>query len=194
VDQSVALTAANPSVADSDAFAVTADMSYQAVYSGDANYPARTGACEPLTVTPVPAPAIAIVKNPKSQTVASNGTATFSITVTNTGNTVLTDVHVDDPLSPNCNRTKADLPALASMAPAAAVTYTCTRPNIRCTGPGAPYRSCALFTNVATATGTPPTGPNVTATDTAPVKVTPLKPPPVVKPKVVSHKKPKATG
>ena len=53
----------------SDNFAVTADMSYQAEYLGDANYPARTGACEPLTVTPVPEPAIAIVKNPKSQTV-----------------------------------------------------------------------------------------------------------------------------
>ena len=90
-----------------------------------------------------------------------------------------------DPLSPNCNRTKADIPALASMAPAAAVTYSCTRPNVR-----------AAFDNVATATGTPPTGPNVTASDTAPVKTKALVPKKVVKkkPKVVSHKKPKATG
>ena len=158
VNQTVALTAGNPSVAESDTFAVTADMSYQAEYLGDANYPARTGACEPLTVTPVPQPAIAIVKNPKSQTVAVGGTATFTITVTNTGNVTLTDVNVVDPLSPLCNRTKADIPALASMAPAATVTYTCTRPNVR-----------AAFDNVATATGTPPTGPNVTASDTAPV-------------------------
>jgi uncharacterized repeat protein (TIGR01451 family) len=193
VNQTVALTAGSPSTAESDAFAPTADMSYQAEYLGDANYPARTGACEPLTVTPVPQPAIAIVKNPKSQTTAIGGTATFSITVTNTGNVTLTDVHVADPLSPNCNRTKADIPALASMAPGAAVTYTCTRPNMKCTGPGAPFK-CALFTNVATATGTPPAGPDVTATDTAPVKVTPLKPPAPKKPKVVSHKKPKATG
>ena len=92
-------------------------MSYKAEYQGDANYPARTGACEPLTVTPVPQPAIAIVKNPKSQTVAVGGTATFSITVTNAGNMVLTNVKVMDPLSPKCNRTKADIPALASMAP-----------------------------------------------------------------------------
>jgi len=182
VNQTVALTAGNPSVADSDSFAVTADMSYQAEYLGDANYPARTGACEPLTVTPVPAPAIAIVKNPKSQTVAVGGTATFSITVTNTGNVTLTDVHVVDPLSPNCNRTKADIPALASMAPGAAVTYSCTRPNVR-----------AAFDNVATATGTPPTGPNVTASDTAPV-TTKARVPKKKKPKVVSHKKPKATG
>ncbi len=73
VNQTVALTAGNPSMADSDTFAVTADMSYQAEYLGDANYPARTGACEPLTVTPVPQPAIAIVKNPKSQTVCGRG-------------------------------------------------------------------------------------------------------------------------
>jgi uncharacterized repeat protein (TIGR01451 family) len=186
-DQTVALTAGAPSTALSADFAPTANMSYKADYLGDANYPARSGACEPLTVTPVPAPAIAIVKNPKSQTVAVGGTATFTITVTNAGNTVLTNVTVTDPLSPNCNRTSAQIPALASMAPGATVTYTCTRPNVR-----------ANFDNIATATGTPPSGPNVTATDTAPVKTRALTPKKVVKkkkkPKVVSHKKPKATG
>jgi uncharacterized repeat protein (TIGR01451 family) len=191
-NQTVALTPGAPSTAVSDDFAPTANMSYQAEYSGDANYPPRLGACEPLTVSPVPAPAIAIVKNPKSQTVAVGGTATFTIRVTNAGNTVLTDVTVTDPLSPNCNRTKAELPALASMAPGASVAYTCTRPNVR-----------ATFDNVATATGTPPSGPNVTASDTAPVKAAPLQPVKKKakakkkknkKPKVVSHKKPKATG
>jgi len=185
VNQTVALVAGNPSTAESDAFAVTADISYQAEYLGHANYPARTGACEPLTVTPVPQPAMAIVKNPKSQSLSSGGTATFSITVTNTGNVVLTDVHVVDPLSPNCNRTKTDIPGLASMAPGAAVTYTCTRANVK-----------SAFDNLATATGTPPSGPDVTASDTAPVTVKALIPKKVVKkkPKVVSHKKPKATG
>jgi hypothetical protein len=58
----------------------------------------------------------------------------------------------------------------------------------------------ASFDNVATAIGTPPSGPNVTASDTAPVKAAPLTPAKkkVVKkkkkPKVASHKKPKATG
>jgi uncharacterized repeat protein (TIGR01451 family) len=188
VDQTVALSVGSPSTALSADFAPTSNMSYKADYLGDANYPARSGACEPLTVTPVPAPAIAIVKNPKSQTVAVGGTATFSITVTNAGNTVLTDVTVTDPLTPNCNRTKVEIPALASMAPGATVTYTCTRPNVR-----------AGFDNVATATGTPPSGPNVTASDTAPVKtkaLTPAKKKVVKKkkPKVVSHKKPKAPG
>ena len=70
-DQSVALTQGDPSTAVSADFAPTAgNMSYKADYLGDANYPARSGACEPLTVTLVPAPAIAIVKNPKGQTVA----------------------------------------------------------------------------------------------------------------------------
>jgi len=192
VDQTVTLTSGAPSTAESDAFAPTANISYRADYGGDANYPARSGACEPLTVTPIPHPAIAIVKNPKAQTVPSGGTATFTITVTNTGDVTLTDVHVVDALSPNCNRTKADIPALASMAPGAAVTYTCTRPSVQ-----------NAFDNVAVAIGTPPTGPDVTAQDTAPVKVaklTPPKSPPKKiikkkpKPKVVTHKKPKVTG
>jgi uncharacterized repeat protein (TIGR01451 family) len=183
-DQTVALTAGAPSTALSADFAPTANMSYKAEYLGDANYPARSGACEPLTVTPVPAPAIAIVKNPKSQTVAVGGTARFTITVTNAGNTVLTNVTVTDPLTPNCNRTSAQIPALASMAPGATVTYSCARPNVR-----------GNFNNVATATGTPPSGPNVTASDTAPVKAAPLPPPKKKKHvKVISHKKPKATG
>ena len=183
-DQTVALTAGSPSTAVSADFAPTANISFKADYLGDANYPARSGACEPLTVTPVPAPAIAIVKNPKSQTVAVGGTATFSITVTNAGNTVLTNVTVTDPLTPNCNRTSAQIPGLASMVPGAAVTYSCSRPNVR-----------ANFNNVATATGTPPSGPNVTASDTAPVKAAPLPPPKKKKHvKVISHKKPKATG
>jgi uncharacterized repeat protein (TIGR01451 family) len=138
------------------------------------------------------APSIAILKEPKSQSVAQGGTASFTITVTNTGNVTLTDVTVSDPLAPNCNRTKTDLPALASMAPGAKVSYTCTRPNVT-----------ANFDNTATATGTPPVGPNVTASDSAPVKIAPLTPAnkkkvaakkKKKKVKVVSHKKPKATG
>jgi uncharacterized repeat protein (TIGR01451 family) len=133
-------------------------------------------------------PSLSILKNPKTQTVARGGTATFTITVTNTGSVTLTDVKVSDPLSPNCNRTKADIPALASMAPGAHVTYTCTRRNVT-----------ASFDNVAIATATPPAGPALSATDSAPVKIAPLKPAKkTIKKKkhvkVVSHNKPKATG
>src|SRR5262249_55375546 len=131
------------------------------------------------------APAIAIVKNPKNQGGFARYTAKFTITVTNTGNQTLINVTVTDPWAPNCNRTKAQIPALASMAPGAHVTYTCQRGNL-------PARS---YKTVATATGTPvnPAGPNVTATDSALVKVSDLIPP-KKHPKVVSHKRPKATG
>ena len=148
VNQTVALTPGSPSTAESDGFAPTADMSYQAEYLGDANYPAHTGACEPLTVTPAPAPSIAIVKNPKSQTVAIGGTATFSITVTNTGNVTLTDVHVVDPMSPNCNRTKA-----ADSGVGVDGAGCCCDVFVH-----AAERAAAGFDNVATAIGTPPQG------------------------------------
>ena len=60
-------------------------------------------------VQPVTHPAIAIVKNPNSQTVTKGGTATFTITVSNPGDVTLTNVVVTDVLSPNCNRTVGTL-------------------------------------------------------------------------------------
>jgi uncharacterized repeat protein (TIGR01451 family) len=189
-DETFALTQGDPSTAVSAEFAPTAgSMSYRADYVGDANYPARSGGCEPLTVAPAEAPQIAIDKSPEWQVVRFGGTARFRITVTNVGNTVLTNVTVRDPLSPNCDRTSAQIPALASMEPNASITYSCSRRKVRYS-----------FDNVATATGTPPSGPNVTATDTAPVRVTKA-----LKarkrhhhhhhhPKVVSHRKPRLTG
>jgi uncharacterized repeat protein (TIGR01451 family) len=131
-------------------------------------------------VAPAAHPAIAIVKNPKSQTVTRGGTANFTITVTNTGDVALTNVTVTDPLSPNCNKT------IGTLAPGASTSYTCTRANVT-----------SNFTNVAVASGTAG-GTTVTAQDTAPVtaKAAALKPKTVtkVKPRVVSHRKPKATG
>jgi uncharacterized repeat protein (TIGR01451 family) len=131
-------------------------------------------------VAPATHPAITIVKNPKSQSVTRGGAATFTITVTNTGDVALTNVTVSDPLSPNCNRT------IGTLAPGASTSYTCTRANVT-----------ANFTNVAVASGTAG-GTTVTAQDTAPVtaKAAALQPKTVtkIKPKVVSHRKPKATG
>jgi hypothetical protein len=48
VDQTVSLAA--DGTAESAAFSVIGDLSYKASYLGDANYPARDGACEPFTV------------------------------------------------------------------------------------------------------------------------------------------------
>src|SRR5262249_52406827 len=136
----------------------------------------------PVTVTTPPPPpsppsspqnpGISISKNPKSQTISPGGTASFTIVVTNAGNVTLTNVTVSDPLSPNCSQTSASIAALGSMAPGASVSYNCSLQNV-----------AAGFTNVATASGTPPSGPNVTASDSAPVTVTaPLAPPPAPKP------------
>ena len=156
--------------------------SFQATYSGDANYVGSTGGCEPLTVTSPPpsggggTPAIGITKNPKSQSIATGATANFTIVVTNTGSLTLTNVSVSDPLSPNCNQTSSSIPALASMAPGASVTYNCSLSNVT-----------ASFTNVATATGTGSNGQTVTASDSAPVTVTAPQTPPPVTPAPTPH-------
>ena len=145
---------------------------------GGANVTATDSA--PVTVTPPGGgsssnPAISITKNPKSQTIASGGTANFTIVVTNTGNVTLTNVTVTDPLSPNCNASSSTVAALGSMGAGASVTYNCSLANVT-----------ASFTNVATVVGTAPSGATVTATDTAPVTVTVPIPPPTPQ-VVVSH-------
>jgi hypothetical protein len=48
VDETVPLAA--DGTAETSTFTVVADMSYRAQYHGDANYPARLGPCEPLSV------------------------------------------------------------------------------------------------------------------------------------------------
>ncbi len=99
-------------------------------------------------------PAIEIAKTPDSQTVVSGSTVTFTITVTNTGNVPLTNVTVTDPLAPDCART------FASLDPGESESYVCTVTNVT-----------ADFTNVATVTGTPPVGDDVTDSDPAEVYV-----------------------
>jgi len=160
---------------------VTADFTNVAVATGTPAKGPDVSANDSAAVTvgppppPVTHPAISIIKDPKSQTVTVGKTATFKITVTNTGDVALTNVTVTDALSPNCNRT------IGTLAPGASTSYTCTRPDVQ-----------SSFNNVAVVTGTAGEK-TVTAQDTAPVTAKkPFVPP--VKPKVVSHKKPKATG
>ena len=87
--------------------------------------------------------------------VVSGGTASFHIKVQNTGDVTLTNVVVTDALAPGCARTSAQIAGLASMAPGAVVEYDCSLANV-----------AADFTNSATGTGHPPTGPDVTDTST----------------------------
>jgi uncharacterized repeat protein (TIGR01451 family) len=161
---------------------VTANFTNVAVATGTPEVGPDVSANDSAAVTvgppppPVTHPAISIVKDPKSQTVTVGKTATFKITVTNTGDVALTNVTITDALSPNCNRT------IGTLAPGASTSYTCTRPDVR-----------SSFNNVAVVTGTAG-DKTVTAQDTAPVTAKKAFVPPKVVPKVVSHKKPKATG
>jgi uncharacterized repeat protein (TIGR01451 family) len=105
-------------------------------------------------------PSLQLAKTPQRQ-VAVGGTATFRITAINTGDVPLTNVQVTDAAAPGCARTGAA--NLGTLAPGQSVSYVCTQPAVT-----------ASFTNVATATGQPPSGPLVTATDDAEVTVTRL--------------------
>ena len=85
---------------------------------------------------PEPAPSIDIQKTPDTQTVFDGITATFSITVTNTGNVTLTNVAVSDAATPACDK------SWTSLAAGASETYTCTTMAL-----------FASFTNTAVVTG-----------------------------------------
>ena len=130
-----------------------------ASYGGDSKNAASSSTCGDVNEKPlVIRPHISISKSPDAQTILIGQTANFTITVTNDGASTLTNVVVTDALAPGCARTSADIPGLASMAPGATITYTCTLANVT-----------ASFTNIAIATGTPPLGPPVSAQDTAAV-------------------------
>jgi len=83
-------------------------------------------------------PSIVITKTPDIQYLISGGTASFTITVHNTGDVRLYPVNVTDPSAANCDKG----PLL--MEAGDITTYTCFVSNVT-----------ADFTNVITATGTP---------------------------------------
>ena len=113
--------------------------------------------CEDTEIVLIPQnPVINIRKNAEgadSQQALVGDTVTFTIYVENTGDVTLTNVVVSDPLVPDCDTT------IASLAADANTSYTCT------------VTAAADFTNLATVTGTPPVGPDVTDTDPSSVDV-----------------------
>ena len=144
---------------------VTADFVNVATATGKPPTGSDVKASDHASVTAKPfvppaRPAIGIVKDPSSQTVAAGGTATFKITVTNTGDVTLSDVTVDDPLSTDCSQ------SLGTLAAGQSKSYGCSKQDVT-----------ADFVNVATATGKPPTGSEVKASDHASVTAKPLVPP-----------------
>jgi hypothetical protein len=130
--------------------AIVGSYWFRATYSGDAGDigPVSSScASEPLTV--VSPPGIGITKLPATQLVPPGGTATWTIVVTNTSSAVsLTDVTVVDPVAPTCARSFTG----TLLAGASEPGYSCSLADVT-----------TSFTNVATASGAPPVGADVTA-------------------------------
>ena len=99
-------------------------------------------------------PAITISKTPDSQTILIGGTASFTITVINTGDADLSNVLVSDPAAPACGTSIGDLAAGDS------VSYVCSLAGV-----------AADFTNTASVSGDHAAGGSVTDYDTADVDV-----------------------
>src|SRR4051812_703328 len=140
---------------------VTASFTNTAVATGTPPVGDDVTATDTADVTVVH-PHISVAKTPDAQTVVSGGTATFTIVVTNDGDTPLGNVQVTDAIAPDCNQ------AIGPLVVGEQASYHCTKDDVT-----------ADFTNTAVATGTPPVGPNVTASDTAHVTVTTPEAPPI---------------
>jgi hypothetical protein len=110
--------------------------------------PRRGTTSKPATIPTPTTAAISIANSPTSQTVASGGTATFTITVTNTGFVPLKNVTVSDPSSTRCSRSLGTIPAYVEK------NYTCTHAGVD-----------KGFKNVATVTAVGPTGKKMSASD-----------------------------
>lgn len=115
------------------------------------------------TVQAAPSPSITIVKSALPVNVNTAGqVVNYSFLVTNTGNVTLNSVGVSDPL-PNLSAVSCPV---STLAPGASTTctanYTVTLSDI----------DAGSIPNTATASGTPPTGPAVTADDSATVTAT----------------------
>ncbi len=111
-------------------------------------------AAEDTELVTVINPSISIIKTTSTPSIEKGGSAKFKITVKNTGDVDLQGTVVSDPLTPACDKAIGELKAGASL------TYDCLASNV-----------VESFTNLATVTATPPSGPAVTAKDTEEVKV-----------------------
>ena len=102
-------------------------------------------------------PTIGLVKSANINTFSAPGTAvSYSYTVTNTGNVTLSTVNVTDPM-PGLSAISCPQPTLVPAAfEICTATYTTTQTDV----------DNGHIINTGTASGTPPTGPPVTATDT----------------------------
>ncbi len=105
-------------------------------------------------VVDVIGPAITIEKTPDLQTILNGDDATFTISVTNTGDVDLTSVIVTDALASDCDN------SFALLSPGFSRVYNCTMPAVT-----------ADFTNTASVAAVDPLGDPITDSDTADVDV-----------------------
>jgi subtilisin family serine protease len=103
---------------------------------------------------------LAISLTPRSQTISRGGTASFTISVTNTGGGYLFAVGVTDAAAPSCNKTSGDISDFGALAPGVTDTYNCSATGVNGT-----------FTNTATVTGQNGAGQQATANDSGVVTV-----------------------
>jgi len=113
-----------------------------------------------VTIVAPPTPIIIATKTPSNQTVVSGGTATFTITVTNPGSVPLSNIRVVDPQCSTLTGPVGDTNSDTILQTTETWTYTCTVNNVT-----------SAFTNTVTATGTPPSGPDVFRSASAQVAV-----------------------
>ncbi|MEM7131453.1 MAG: hypothetical protein AAF702_34380 [Chloroflexota bacterium] len=99
-------------------------------------------------------PGLEIIKSPDLQLTLPNGSVNFTITVRNTGNSMLTNVTVTDPLAPDCNQ------EIDNLGPGLVSEYVCTLNNVQ-----------SDLTNTASVSGQSPNGDTLTDEDTAAVVV-----------------------
>jgi uncharacterized repeat protein (TIGR01451 family) len=98
--------------------------------------------------------------SPASQIVASGGTATWTISVTNSGTAYLYAVTISDPAAPSCGPPSGDSATLYFMAPNVTVNYTCALGGVT-----------SSLTNTVTASATTAPGPVITQSASATVAV-----------------------
>ena len=111
------------------------------------------------TVTALQSPSITLVKTALTGVYnASGDVLSYAFTVTNTGNVTLTNVIVTDPVA-TVSGGPITLAPGQSDATTFTATYTVSQADV----------DAGAFTNTATASGTPPSGPGVEASNTATV-------------------------